>query len=278
MLVEVTSSLERVLFSSRRMLENGPPNSGKTGACWTAKGPIVHVTLPQEKGESTVPLQSRDGLPVKHFKFELDPNAADINYRSEVVAVVKLIKEIIAGKHGPCTTLVLDGAHKLYDTIFRANCGGSSKMIDDKFIGKKYGESHEEFGAILDLANRSSIPYVIWTCWDGVKVDSQVDKPTKDSAKSVYVGLPGKLGRDVMGEFAFVLHNYTVGNGSGKQYKWRLEPQGDIESAGRKIPRDLVSKLSLPSTIDQDFGALDKLLTTEITRAWTEIHNTKETQ
>jgi hypothetical protein len=277
-LIEVTASLDRVLHSTHRILQNGAPNSGKTAAIWTAKGPVTVITLPGEKGDASIPLTTRDGISVKSFKFDLDPNAPGISYRTEVDAVVKLIKEVIAGKHGPCNTLLLDGAHKLYNAIFMAACGGSPTSIDDKFVGRKYGESHLEFGAILDLVNRSTIPYVVWNCWDGVKVDSQIDKPTKDSPKSVYVGLPGKMGRDVVGEFAFVLHNYTVGAGSGRQYKWRLEPQGDIESAGRKIPRDLVSKLSLPSTIDQDFGALDKLLTTEITRAWQEIHNTKETQ
>jgi len=271
-LIEVTVSLESVLHASRCYLENGPPNSGKTGALWTAPGPTIILTLPQEKGDASIPLKGRDGLPIKHFKFDLDPNKEGVSYRNEVAAVKLLIRGIIAGQYGDVNTLAMEGAHKLYDTIFRANCGGSSKNIDDKFIGKKYGESHEEFSEFIDLVNRSRIKYRIWTCWDGVKVDSQVEKAGKDSPKSVYVGLPGKMGRDVMGEFAFVLHNYTMGAGTDKKFRWHLDPQGDVESAGRKIPRDLVSKLNLPSAIEQDFAALDKLLTDQITKAWGEVH------
>jgi len=271
-LIDVTASLARVLHASRCYLENGPPNSGKTGAIWTAPGPTIVITLPQEKGDASVPIKGRDGLPIKHFKFDLDPNKEGVSYRNEVEAVRKLIRDIIAGKHGDVTTLVPDGAHKLYDTIFRANCGGSSKNVEDKFVGKKYGESHEEFSEFVDLVNRSNIKYRIWTCWDGVKVDSQVEKPTKESPRSVYVGLPGKMGRDIMGEFAFVLHNYVMGSGEGKQFRWHLDSQGDVESAGRKIPRDLVSKLKLPATIAQDFDVLDRLLTEQITKAWSEVH------
>src|SRR5574341_393636 len=131
-LTVVHTNLDEVLKSTRRLLVNGPPNSGKTGSIWTAKGPVIAVTLPQEKGDATMPLKTRDGLPVRHFKFTLDPNKPDVSYRAEVDAVNTLIKEVAAGKHGPCTTLFLDGAHKYYDTIFRANCGGSSRNIDDK--------------------------------------------------------------------------------------------------------------------------------------------------
>ena len=123
---------------------------------------------------------------------------------------------------------------------------------------------------MLDLTNRSTIPYVIWTCWDGIKVDSEVDKVTKDSPRSVYVGLPGAMGRKVMGEFSFVLHSSILGQGDGKQFKWRLQPQGDVESAGAKVRRDLVERIKLPTVMTQDFEAFDKVLTDEITKAWQE--------
>ena len=267
----VSDNLEHTLRSSRRWLINGAPNSGKTGSIYTAKGPVVAITLPQEKGDASMPLKTRDGQVIKHFRFDIDPNKEGISWANEVESVRRLIREVSAGKHGPCNTLFLDGAHKLYDTIFRSNCGGSSKNVDEKLIGRKYGESHEEFQNILDLANRSTIPYVVWTCWDGVKVDSEVDKPTKDSPRSVYVGLPGAMGRKVMGEFSFVLHSYTMGMGQARQYKWRLEPQGDVESAGKKIRRDLIDRIKLDSTMTQDFEAFDKVVTDEITKAWKEV-------
>ena len=266
----VSDNLDATLRASRRLLLNGPPNSGKTGSVYTAKGPVIAITLPQEKGDASMPLKTRDGQPIKHFKFDIDPSKEGISWAQEVESVRRLIREISAGKHGTCATLFLDGAHKLYDTIFKANCGGSVKNIEEKAVGRKYGESHGDFQEILDLANRSSIPYVIWTCWDGVKVDSEVDKVTKDSPRSVYVGLPGAMGRKVMGEFSFVLHSFTMGQGTGKQFKWRLEPQGDIESAGRKIRRDLIERIKIEQTVPQDFEAFDKVLTDEISKAWAE--------
>ena len=266
----VSDNLDATLRAGRRILLNGPPNSGKTGSIYTAKGPVVAVTLPQEKGDASMPLKTRDGLPIKHFRFDIDPTKDAVSWANEVEAVRRLVKEIAAGKHGPCTTLVMDGGHKLYDTIFKAACNGSVKNIDEKLVGRKYGESHEEFQGFLDLTNRSTIPYVIWTCWDGVKVDSEVDKVTKDSPRSVYVGLPGAMGRKVMGEFSFVLHAFTQGAGEGKLFKWRMQPQGDIESAGAKIRRDLLERIKLPSTMPQDIEAFDKLLTDEISKAWTE--------
>lgn len=269
-LIEVSTSLEATLHASRLLLVNGPPNSGKTGSLYTAKGPLIAITLPQEKGDGTMPLKTRDGHVVKHFKSDIDPNAVTINWRGECDLVIKLIKEIAAGKHGPCTTLAMDGAHKLYDTMFRANCGGSVKAIEEKAVGRKYGETHGDFSAVMDLVNRSRIPYRIWTCWDGVKVDDQVSKVTKDSPKSIYVGLPGQMGRNVLGEFSFVLNSYTMGGGEGKKFKWRLEPSGDYENAGKKIRRDLIEKIKLPSTMDQDFTALDDLLTEQLTIAWKE--------
>lgn len=268
--IEVSSNLDATLKAGRRWLINGPPNSGKTASVYTARGPVIAITCPQEKGDATMPLTTRDGKPVKHFKVDIDPAQLGVSWANEVESIRRLIREISAGKHGPCTTLFMDGAHKLYDSIFKAACGGSVKNIEEKAVGRKYGESHEEFQNILDLTNRSPIPYVIWTCWDGVKVDSEVDKVTKDSPRSVYVGLPGAMGRKVMGEFSFVLHAHTMGQGTGKQYKWRLEPQGDIESAGRKIRRDLIERIKLETTMTQDFEAFDKVLTDEITKAWTE--------
>ena len=270
-LTEVSASLEATLRASRRWLINGPPNSGKTGSVYTAKGPVVVITMPQEKGDATVPLTTRDGKPVRHFKTEIDTSKDGISWAQEVENVRKLIKEVSAGKLGPCNTLFLDGAHRLYDSIFRSNCGGSVKNIEERAVGRKYGESHGDFQEFLDLTNRSPIPYVIWTCWDGVKVDSEVDKVTKDSPRSVYVGLPGAMGRKVMGEFSFVLHSFTMGQGTGKQFKWRLEPQGDVESAGRKIRRDLIDRIKMETVLSQDFEAFDKVLTDEITRAWTEV-------
>mgnify|MGYP001587682817 FL=1 len=269
-LVEVSANLEATLRASRRWLINGPPNSGKTGSVYTAKGPVIAITLPQEKGDASMPLTTRDGKPIKSFKFDIDPAKEGVSWAQEVEAVRRLIREISAGKHGACSTLFLDGAHKLYDTIFKGNCGGSVKNIEEKAVGRKYGESHSDFQEFLDLANRSPVPYVIWTCWDGVKVDSEVDKVTKDSPRSVYVGLPGAMGRKVMGEFSFVLHSFTMGQGTGKQFKWRLEPQGDIESAGRKIRRDLVDRIKLDMIQPQDFEAFDKVLTDEISKAWQE--------
>ena len=269
-LIQVSDNLDATLRASRRWLINGAPNTGKTGSVYTAKGPVIAITLPQEKGDATMPLKTRDGHPVKHFKFDIDPAKEGISWAQEVEAVRRLIREISAGKHGPCSTLFLDGAHKLYDTIFKGNCGGSVKNIEEKAVGRKYGESHEEFQNMLDLTNRSPIPYVIWTCWDGVKVDSEVDKVTKDSPRSVYVGLPGAMGRKVMGEFSFVLHSSVLGQGDGRQFKWRLQPQGDIESAGAKVRRDLIDRIKLPTVLPQDFEAFDKVLTDEISKAWAE--------
>ena len=270
-LLQVSDNLDATLRASRRWLINGPPNSGKTGSIYTAKGPVMAITCPQEKGDATMPLKTRDGHPVKHWKFDTDPNAQGVSWAQDIESVRRLIREIAAGKHGPCHTLFIDGAHKLYDSMFKANCGGSVKNIEEKAVGRKYGETHEDFQSVLDLANRSPIPCVIWTCWDGVKVDSEVDKVTKDSPRSVYVGLPGAMGRKVMGEFSFVLHAHTLGQGTGKQYKWRLEPQGDIESAGRKIRRDLIDRIKLETTMVQDFEAFDKVLTDEISKAWNEV-------
>ena len=269
----VSDNLDATLRAGRRLLVNGPPNSGKTGSVYTAKGPVCAITMPQEKGDASMPLKTRDGQPIKHWKFDIDPNAQAVSWAQEVESVKRLIREIAAGKHGPCTTLFLDGAHKLYDSIFKANCGGSIKNIEEKFVGRKYGESHGDFQEFIDLANRSSIPYVIWTCWDGVKADEEVGKITKDSPRSIYVGLPGEMGKKkILGEFPFVLSSFTLGQGTGKQFKWRTQPQGDIEGAGMKIRRDIMERIKIEQTVPQDFEAFDKVLTDEITRAWTEVN------
>ena len=255
------------ILSTRRMLLMGPPNGGKTTIfCEQWPQPAAIVSVPGEKGHDSIP----KGMPgLTPYIWRNDPTTKQSSY-AIIQEVERTVMDICAGKRGEVTSLCIDGIHKYYDYILDFVTGGlffsaqASGKLDKEgneewFNPVLYARAHERFKWFITSVNETSVPYILWTCWDGREPDIP---GVKRSPSHIYPDLPGKMAKRVVGEFAVTLFQrmdlaLTL---PGKRAKvtWQLIPEGDVWGAAIKAPVDVTTKL--PKTIDANLKLLEQTL------------------
>ena len=255
--------------SIHRMMEQGPPNSGKTGAiCRTWPRPLHIVVAPGEQGDATIPRGVEGIYP---YVWQADP-VEKLASSTVVTAVETLVWDILGGKQGPVESFAFDGFHKYYGYVLDWMSGGSlfrgenlGNPEDPYSSARIYNRAREYARFFVQRVNASPVPNVVWTCWDG----READDPSKGfkSQTHIFPGLPGQAAKEFMGEFGLVVHTRILwGQRQPKGLapaKWQLLPEGDVWGACVKAPADVIAKL--PAYCEQSYPVLKKLLEA----AWT---------
>lgn len=225
------------------MLVNGPPLSGKTTSFLTFP-PKRHILVaPGELGHSSV----REDDDTKLYYWEFDPGSTNIQYKRIWLYVQKLTSEILSGKQGEVTTFGVDGLHKLYYVIMKAN--GFSPASDPK----DYVKYHEEFSNYMHAILGSSTPYVVASAYDGNEALEAGSKITQ-----VFPDLPGKMAKQIMGMFPCVLHSERQGDGDKEKFVWRLRSTGKVQAAGVHLPADIRNRF--PAEVEQDWRKIEEII------------------
>lgn len=241
----------------RRVLVSGPPNSRKTSSLMTWPRPIHILSFPGEKGHSSIPL---DEPGVSAYVWE-DEDVTKYSPTAVVNEVESATWKILAGKSGEIVSFAGDGLHKLYGWYYgkaRADLQASSNLPDDVIDARAYGLAHDNFTLYLTKVAHSTVPFVVFTVWEGKELD---DSDAKKGPSHIYPDLPGKMAKRIMGEFSVVVYS-EVGLPPAPDKPapatWQLLPSGKVWGAGVKIPAKLAQKL--PAKIAQDFPTLQKVL------------------
>lgn len=256
----------------RRVLLNGPPNSGKTTSLRTWPGPVVGLHYPKEKGTSSLPFKTLDGQPITGFiPPEIDVTKAQ-DWRALLADLRKTTIDILAGKMGPVRTFFGDGIHKAYQ-IFLASVVNGANFTGEEFEPKLYVKAHSLFWEYIDLIQSSNVEYVVLTCWDGAEQDNSLDD-SKEGKKKRHIlpDLPGQAAKKVMGEFSLVLNAGIEGVGAAAKYYWQTQPGGYVWGAGMKLPIEVVQKLKLGREVPQDFTALDAQISKAIDEVYAQVN------
>lgn len=234
-----------------RCLLSGPPNSGKTTSLRT--WPVVVLqSYPGEKGVASIPYS--DGL--RAFVGTLPPPGEPVNYAQVIVETERLTTEILTGKHGEVQTFAGDGLRKLHDLyLAEATAGASAEGRD--FDPRLYGGTHKRFFKYIDMVYRSTVPYVVFTVWDGHEKDDP-DERGANPSRHIFPNLPGQAAKDIMGEFSLVLYATRQGQGPATRFVWQTQPFGKVWGAGVKLPIDVAKRL--PVTVEQDWRVVERII------------------
>ena len=249
------------IVTARRILIQGPPNSGKTESLMTWPRPIHIQVFPGEKGHATIPRGQPDIFP---YVWGTDA-ATGLSSHTVVQQVETLTWEILGGKYGPVITFAGDGFHKYYWFVLDWMSGGALSR------GEEIGAGGKDEWAAARIHNRtrdyvrfyiqrilsSAVPYVVFNTWDG----READKP---GAKTfhIYPDLPGKSAKEIVGEFSATLHSTVEWHlrqpkGKAPAY-WLLKPEGEVWGASVKVPFEIWDKL--PVRIAQSLPVFEQTL------------------
>ena len=91
----------------------GPPNTGKSGSLATCELPLGVISVPGEKGHSSLPYGP--GITVLRWEDDGTPtkDRNTLYYMKIWRAVEEATLELINGKYGQLQTIAIDGIHKL---------------------------------------------------------------------------------------------------------------------------------------------------------------------
>ena len=219
-----------------RILLDGPPLSGKTTGFLTFPETRHILIAPMELGHSSI----RETDQTKKYWVEFDPSSTTVQYARMWAYIQKITTEILAGKYGKVTTFGLDGLHRIYYMIMKAN--GYNSNTDPR----EFGKYHELFNNYLAPILSSKIPFVVATCYDGVEATEAGSKVT-----SLFPDLPGKMAKHIMGLFPAVFHTERRGLGEKEQYFWQLRTTGKVQGVGMHLPPEV--KRIFPGEIEVKF-------------------------
>ncbi len=254
-----------------RVLILGAPNTWKTSAvCGTWDKPIHVMSYPGEKGSASIPTS-----PDVHGYVWEDEDPSQIKLNDTIREIETLTWEILGGKHGEIETFFGDGLHKLATQYWRREFNklmdrysdqlASGKMDEDRIKMMAYG--NENYGSCKEIIqyisriSHSKVNNVVFSTWEGREIDDPDSKNPNDRKNThIYADMPGKLARQVVGEFSIVLRSeVSLPGPDGKQRgTWTIKPKGKVWGVGVKGPIEVVSKL--PAEVPQDWQALKKLL------------------
>lgn len=255
----------------------GQPNTGKTYSLRTCEKNIGIISVPGEKGHSSIPYG--EGVTALVWEDDNTPtkDRTTVYYMKIWREVENATIDLINGKYGPIQTLVIDGIHKLYSiglaiatdgesarlqSAFETKMTGNGKeVLVGEFDPRCYGKSHNLIWEYVNLVASSKVPWRIFTSWAEMDKDDPNDT-SKDAVKHMMPDLPGKAARRVLGEVSVTLHSMINVKG---EYVWQTKPGGKVAGAGMKGDAAVIAKV--PQFIPQDFGVLaghlqsDKVLT-----------------
>ena len=243
----------------------GPPNTGKSGSLATCELPLGVISVPGEKGHSSLPYGP--GITVLRWEDDGTPtkDRNTLYYMKIWRAVEEATLELINGKYGQLQTIAIDGIHKLYAIGLAIATDGESARVQSAFernekgtlVGefdpRCYGKSHNLIWEYVNLVASSKVPTRIFTSWAEMDKDDKNDT-SKNAAQHMMPDLPGKAARRVLGEVGVTL--YSKINTKG-EFVWQTKPGGDVAGCGIKGQIEVVSKI--PQFIPQDFKALAAL-------------------
>jgi len=261
----------------RRVLLIGGPNTYKTTSIvQTFTRPLHILSYPGEKGTGVIPYDqpdlTADIWEVDDFKKE---NVSALTIREieettwEILAMPGL--ETFAG----------EGLHKLasmywnreYQKLLVSNEAAiaqgktdrNGQLISEAIKLQAYG--NENYGATREILAyiskvcQSSVPNVVFTCWEGVEA-GETGNAKLDSNQNphLFADLPGKLARKIVGEFGIVMYA-EVGLPDPKgntPSSWQIKKHGKVWGVGTKLPLEIAVKL--PTKVPQDWQKLLPLL------------------
>lgn len=223
---------------------------------------LVILSCPGEKGWETIPRNDPDLVPLI---WEIE-DMEKVSPHQVIKDVESAIAQAVSGAFGPVTTFALDGAHKLYpwyfERAFKDKLDNPPKNWDgdeEKMVGPAYGQSHRDFGKILAKLSAARIPYLVCTFWDSEERDDPKDK-RRDAPTHIFPDLPGKMAKNVVGEFGAMLYCETTlpdlqGRSSGA---WLTRREGRVWGASIKVP-PVVAK-QIPVRFPQHFEVLQRYM------------------
>lgn len=254
---------------SRVLIVGGPNTFKTTSIVETFDRPLHLLSYPGEKGSGVIPTNNPE---IKGYVWkEDDPSKDTVDHR--IREIEKVTIEILAGKRGPVKTFCGDGLHKMASLYWNREYQKlrisherqltDGKVTDDELRLRAYG--NENFGSCREVLNyislvcHSSVPTVVFTCWEGPEPDER-DGTGGANKTHVFADLPGKLARRSTGEFGVTLYaEVSLPGPDGKQKgTWQLKKAGKVWGVGVKVPREIAEKL--PAKSVQDWSKLFPVL------------------
>lgn len=234
-----------------RALVFGPPNSRKTSAAiMTTHYPVQLLSMPGENGWGSIPTNVPGLTGYVWEQPPGDPVSAS-SVRKEVEDTVDLI---IAGKKGPCKTLVIDGFHKYYDILLDIATGGAYSKGND-FEARLYTRAHRMADSFLTRVLASPIEYIVFTAWS----EREADKVGSQNGHE-WPALPGKMAKLIVGHFSLVIFSQVVsvpakdGQPAGLVGEWLTKPNLEVWGAQIKMDPRLIGRL--PPKVPQNWKKL----------------------
>lgn len=247
----------------------GPVGTFKTTSIvqtWPRKGHggerLIILSCPGEKGWETIPRNEPDLVSLVWEVVDIEK----VSPHTVIKEVESAIAQALAGTYGPVTSFALDGGHKLYPWYFEraladklANPPKNWDGDEDKLVGPAYGQAHRDFGLQLAKLSAAKIPFLICTFWDSEERDDPKDR-RKDAPTHVFPDLPGKMAKQVVGEFGAMLYcETTLPDPRGRSRgTWLTRREGRIWGASVKVPPAIGQ--TIPVRIPQSFEVLQRYM------------------
>jgi len=245
-----------------RVLINGETYSGKTHSLLSFPGPRIVMNYPGEEGYDTLPREDPQTTVLVWASQKLnDTSLATIN---------EVEKETMKALQVPgLQTFAGDGLHKLMAYVMDAMSGGAffeglrvkteSNKDPEVLDPRVWGQAERWMIAYLNMARQSSVPYVVFTCWDADKQErktKQGEEWSKVPTKKM-PALYGSMARSILGEFAVTVHTgkrRLKATDTEESYVWQTKPDGEVMGAGIKAPAEVVAQI--PKYVKADWPTL----------------------
>jgi len=223
-----------------RFIIMGKPISRKTSSFPTFPATRVVSGCPGEK--HTAILTPSVDMKVRIWEGDGNPRTTYQEYLAET-------QNILTGKVLPGVQCVIfDGMHKFQKVALDAG----KATAGDSFKG--WEEGKKNFVTWMDLAYKSDVPVVVWTCWATAEKVDELSLETNPGKvkKGYYPDLIGKDQRDILGEYPIV-YQFVEG---GKAY-WQLVGDERAE-CGLRVPPEQAA--SLPYKVEASWPKLAEVL------------------
>src|SRR5262249_38448853 len=120
-----------------------------------------------------------------------------------ITEFMELIYAVLAGKHGPVTTLAVDGIHNLYGYFHQRGMAkvraAIPNLAEDKVGLQAYMYSHPEFtGDFIKPVSESPLSHFVMTAWAQRERDDP-DNQSRNAPMSLLPDLPGVMSRNILG-------------------------------------------------------------------------------
>lgn len=251
---------------------DGEPNSGKTVSLLTFPTPSLVMSYPGEGGYDSLPAN--------------DPNVTVLVWATDKLTVkpdsTQVIREVEkatveALKTPGLQTFCGDGLHKLMAYAMDALSGGAffegletktaTGQNADVLDPRVFGQAERWLFGYLNTVKQSSVPYVVFTCWDADKQERKAQKAKGEKWSDIPTkrlpALFGQTAKNIMGEFSVVVHASKGTIDSTKTpplrgYRWQTKADGDVWGCGVKGPVEVVEKI--PKFVEAKWPALASYL------------------